>query len=174
MTHRIRRTALIVSPVLLALATSLMTAWAAGPCILMVYGPPLAKPVTLHNWPENEQFMVAAVDTATVTPAQLGGRPYMSLALFWGSPWEQYVNQGKPLTALRPAQANQCARLYPAYGTARPVLALDSDRVPSEWQLRQIGSEGLAILARHGIPVRLKVRSKLPAPSKAHCTSYLP
>jgi len=45
----IRRTALVVGPILLTLATGVAPVVAAGPRVLMVYGPPLAKPIILHN-----------------------------------------------------------------------------------------------------------------------------
>ncbi len=169
----IRRTALVVGPILLTLATGVAPVVAAGPRVLMVYGPPLAKPIILHHWGENMQLMGAAVDAATVTRAKLKGRPYLHMALFWGSTWVQYVNQGKPLAALRPEQANQCTQFYPAYGTASPLMVFDS--IPGSYTslIHRVRPEGIAILARHGIPVRLKVGMKPIPPNDARCVGTL-
>jgi hypothetical protein len=44
------------------------------------------------------------------------------LALFWGFEWVQFVNDIRPLTALKPEQANQHARFYPALGAALALV----------------------------------------------------
>jgi hypothetical protein len=77
------------------------------------------------------------------------------VAMFWGMQWVHYMQQHKSLAALRPRQADQLARLYPAYSTAPALFVLDSIPGPYTSLIRRIGPQGLAVLARDGIPVRL-------------------
>ncbi len=128
---------------------------AAAPRLIMVYGSPLRKPVILGNWRENLEFMSSITQQSSVTPEELRRRPYLRLALFWGPEWAQYVEEGKPIDKLRPEQANQQGRFYPAVGHASPVVTLDMPpgSVGPSW--RQVREGGIRILLRYGIPVRL-------------------
>jgi hypothetical protein len=139
---------------LVALAFASPTA-AAEPRYLMVYGAPLARPVILDDLDENLDFMLAITEPAGVGPDALAGRPSLSLALFWQhQTWEQYVRASGSLAALRPEQAEQRGRFYPASGTTEPIVVLDA--VPGPGTLvRRVAPQGLAILARHGVPTRL-------------------
>ena len=164
---------IVAALALLVVATSTTAAIAAGPRVILVYGPPLAKPIVLYNWAENEQLMGAAADAATIKPAELKGRPYLNMALFWGSGWGQYVKHSKPLGVLRPDHANQCVRFYPAYGAASPLMVFDSILGPYTSLTHVVRPEGIAILARHGVPVRLKVGTKPFPASRVHCTGTM-
>src|SRR5689334_2520114 len=90
------------------------TSSAAGPRLIMFYGGPLQKPVILADWQENLLFVAATHDEAKVTSRALEGRPYIKVAMFWGPEWEHYVEEGRPLDKIRPDQANQHSRFYPA------------------------------------------------------------
>lgn len=134
----------LVSPVL-----------AAAPRIIMIYGPPLAQPIVLSDWVENGRFMGSITEGSNITSEELTGRPYLELAFFWGAEWDQYVKEGKPLAALRPEQANQHGRFYPAFNHAASVVRFDS--IPGPGPLtRRIDLTGIEILARYGIPTRLE------------------
>ena len=128
---------------------------AAAPRLIMVYGSPLTKPVILSNWRENLEFMSSITQESSVTPEELRRRPYVKLALFWGPEWAQYVEEGKPIDRLRPEQANQQGRFYPAVGRAGPVVTLDMPpgSVGPSW--RQVREAGIRILLKYGIAVRL-------------------
>lgn len=126
---------------------------------MIVYGRPLAKPVVFSNWGENETLMVVANDDMSVLHARLKGRPFLRVAMFWGTEWVQYMRHHKPLSALRPSQANQSARFYPAYGSSPALFVFDSIPGPYTSLIRRIRPKGLAVLVRHGVPVRLPVRT---------------
>jgi hypothetical protein len=128
---------------------------AAAPRLIMVYGSPLTKPVILSNWRENLEFMASITQQSSVTPEELRRRPYLKLALFWGPEWAEYVEEGKPIDKLRPEQGNQQGRFYPAVGHASPVVTLDmpAGSVGPSW--REVRKEGIRVLLKYGIPVRL-------------------
>jgi len=159
MIRSIRRTTLIVAVTLLALTTITTPVMAAGPRIMIVYGRPLAKPVIFSNWGENETLLVAANDGMSVKHARLKGRPSLRVAMFWGMEWVQYMKHHKSLAALHPNQADQFARFYPAYGSSPALFVFDNIPGPYTSLIRRIRPEGIAVLARHGIPVRLPVRT---------------
>lgn len=169
MMSRTCRTALVAGVVLLVLVTGTTPALAAGPRVMLVYGPPLAQPVILHDWAENMRLMLAVGEDATATSGELRRRPFLGVALFWGMPWVQYAQHGKPLAALRPEQANQCARFYPAYGRARPLWVFHGIPGPNTSLIRWVSPTGIAILTRHGVPVRLMVGTKLVASANGRC-----
>jgi hypothetical protein len=158
MNRFIRRIIIVVGVTLLALTTISIPVMAAGPRIMIVYGRPLAKPVIVSNWGENETLLVAANDDMSVKHARLKVRPSLRVAMFWGMEWVQYMKRHKLLAALHPNQANQFARFYPAYGSAPALFVFDSIPGPYTSLIRRIRPEGIAVLARHGIPVRLPVR----------------
>jgi hypothetical protein len=81
----------------------------------------------------------------------LGGRPGLQLAMFWDAGiWEPYVREGR-LGSLRPEQANQFGRFYPAVAGQAALVDLPW---AGTWPKR-VSPEALAILARHGVPTRL-------------------
>jgi hypothetical protein len=155
----VRRSALTVALAMLALSAFPFSALAAGPRIMIVYGHPLTKPVIISDWGDNETLMVASNDAMSVSHPYVKGRPYLTMALFWGTEWVQYMNQRKSLSALRPSQANQFARFYPSYGSAPALLVFDGIPGPYTSLARHIRPEGLAVLRRHGIPVRLPLKA---------------
>lgn len=141
------------APILVALlvgACAAEAAEAAAPRLIMVSGPPLSSPVTLSNWNEIGSFVQAvANESPAVGRASLTGRPSLLLALFWDARiWEPYVRQGR-LASLRPDQANQFGRFYPATD-GRPA-AIDLPWA-GRWP-KQLNAAALAILERHGVPV---------------------
>lgn len=127
---------------------------AAAPRILLISGPPLSWPVILDDWEENLRLMGAISDAATLQPEALEGRPYLHLAYFWGPEWDTYIQAGKPAAALRPEDGNQHGRFYPATGDQPAIVTFDVIPGPGV-PIRQITPDGLAILQRHGVPVRL-------------------
>jgi hypothetical protein len=155
MKHVVRRILLLIVVLLLALTTGAIPALAKGPRIMMVYGTPLVRPIVISNWRDTAELMIATNDSMSTSHARLQGRPSLHVAMFWGMQWVHYMQQHKSLAALRPRQADQFARLYPAYGTAPALFVFDSIPGPYTSLIRRIGPQGLAVLARDGIPVRL-------------------
>jgi hypothetical protein len=119
----------------------------------MVSGPPLSSPVTLSNWDEIGRLVQAvANESPAADRASLAGRPSLRLALFWDARiWEPYIRQGR-LASLRPEQANQFGRFYPA-ADGRPA-AIDLPWT-GRWP-KQPNTAALAILERHGVPVDME------------------
>lgn len=149
--------------VLLA-ATVARPAEAAAPRLLMVYGPPLARPVLLTEWAQNGTVLGALLDADQVDGAlsRLAVRPYLDLALRWGTAWDAHVRAGKPLAELRPEQANQRGRLFPATAGGAALILLENlggNAVASPWAVSRLTPAGEAILARHGVTVRGGVAS---------------
>lgn len=154
----VRRLILLVALILAALAATTVPALAKGPRIMMVYGAPLTRPVVLSNWRDNATVMFATSDSSSFVHAKLTGRPSLRVAMFWGLYWMRYMQHQKPLAAVHPAQADQFARFYPAYGSTPALFVFDSIPGPYTSLIRRVGAAGLAVLARYGIPVRLPVR----------------
>jgi hypothetical protein len=145
------RTAVIAVIALLAVLWVAAPAQAAAPRLVMVSGAPLPAPVLLSDWDEIATLYGMLVNGPAVPAALRGGRPSLQLALFWDAGvWERYVRAGR-LGSLRPEQANQFGRLYPAV-PGGPVLV----ELPGvgTWP-RRVSPQAVAILARHGVPVRL-------------------
>jgi len=155
MIRRIHRVLLIVGLVLLVTALVASPAVAAAPRLIMVYGPPLSKPIILRDWQENLTVMLKMKRT-NIDPGELEGRSYLKMALFWGPRWVEYVEEGKPLGALRPEQANQHARFYPATGDEPALITLGSSKFGPR-SIRRVEPEALVVLARHGVPVSSEV-----------------
>lgn len=104
---------------------------AAAPWLLLVYGGGLVEPVIIADWYENHEFLLATSDPTSVPSTELAGRPYFSLALFWGPEWAGYAERGGSLAALRPEQANQRGRFHPAYGDRQAILVLTALPAPT-------------------------------------------
>lgn len=150
MTDRVRRTALGIALLLALSVVSVPPVEAAAPQLLMVYGGGLTEPVILGDWDENLEFLLATSGSIDVPMTELAGRPFHALALFWGGAWSRYMAEGGSLATLRPEQANQQGRFYPAYGTRKAVLALDSAGGFGGFA-RRADPHAAEILLRHGI-----------------------
>jgi hypothetical protein len=74
----------------------------------------------------------------------------------------------KPPDLLKPEDASQFGRFYPAYGSLQPLLILgqpgvaDSGLSPMDdqfvFRMSRLSEKGLELLARQGIPVRIAQR----------------
>lgn len=167
---RTRRTALATTLMFVVVLAYARPTTAAAPRVLLVYGGGLDRPVILSDWEENLEFMTGTSDPTDVRPEELEGRPYLELALFWGPEWTRYVDEGQPLAALQPEQANQHGRFYPAYGERGPVLTLGV--VPGPGTLtRRAEPRAAEVLLRHGIPAG--PREQAGAPPTAAPTASL-
>jgi hypothetical protein len=124
---RSRRTrgARAVGVVALALVQA-STLNAAAPRLALVSGALLERPVLIQDWDDTMRIMAGINNRASAPSDALTGRPYYELALFWGMEWVQYVNDGRPVTALKPEQANQHARFYPAVGMAPALVVFEN------------------------------------------------
>ena len=132
----------------LLLLAVLPSVLAAPPRVFMFYGGPLSQPVFLTDWSETLRFNLAVLGGASVSSKELAERPHIDMALYWGNGWERYLGEGVE-TRLHPQQADQKGKFYPAVGDAAAVVELEVG-LP-----HRLNAEGLEILAKHGIPVRV-------------------
>ena len=138
--------------------------FAMAPRIIMIYGGSLERPVFLTESLEDNMSLFENPDGATPFDwEELPNRPFFHVAMFWGSEWDRSIAAGRPVTALRPEQASQHGRLYPATGS-KPAVFLQTrfvgtapSPVPKDLNSFEHGKglsrDALAMLVRHGIPV---------------------
>ena len=131
----------------------------AAPWAIMIHGSLVQKPVTMSSWHENHRLMLAISPGIRTRTSTLEGRAYLDMALFWGPEWAHLAHSPEAVARLRPDQASQYGRLYPARGNAPAVVVLDAPW-PNEMMLasvkgRVLEREGLAVLEKYGVPVRL-------------------
>jgi hypothetical protein len=113
-----QRVGAVVAVALLAVVWSAAPAQAAAPRLLMVSGAPLATPILLPDWDEIAT-LTGLLSSGPAAPSDpRGGRTSLRLAMLWDAGiWESYVRDGR-LGSLRPEQANQFGRFYPAVAGA--------------------------------------------------------
>lgn len=146
-----QRAATIAVIALVAVLWDAAPAQAAAPRLVMVSGATLAKPVLLSDWGEITTLYGMLFNGSAAPSDMRGGRPSLQLALFWdANVWERYVRNGR-LGSLRPEQANQFGWFYPAVPGSPALVELPG---VGTWPKR-VSPQALAILARHGVPVRL-------------------
>jgi hypothetical protein len=132
---------------------------AAAPWAIIAYGPLLGERVVIADWHENYRLMIAAPWPGTATDARVfRGRARVEVALFWGPEWVHLARSRDAAARLRVDQANQRAWLFPARGDEAAVFVLDPP-VEADFattlMARAVGPDGLAMLAAHGVPVRV-------------------
>ena len=132
----------------------------AAPWAIMIHGSLVEKPITLVNWHENLRLMLAIPRPGSLTPLRtLEGRPYLDLALFSGPEWKHLADSPEAVARLRPDQTNHHGRLYLGRGNAPAVVVFDppspKDLMLSSVKAGVVANDGLHVLAKHGVPVRV-------------------
>lgn len=153
-----RRNLSVLAVAVVAALTFALTAEAAFPRLLMIHGSPLPRPLVVDN-----PFDVAKVFEGVREPADdrnLQGRPYFELTLFWGEVWNRYMEEGKPVSALKPEDVTPFAnipihgRFYPACLGAPAVITLTEGQSKTIHSITRISDAGLKILDIAGVPVK--------------------
>jgi hypothetical protein len=122
---------------------------AAAPRIVIFSEPPLQHQIVVSDWHAIFAVTQATVSAPAVARRELAGRPSLRVSMFWGPGWNDYVRQGRDPKALRPAQADQVGRFFPAYHGRGALLDLPwAGRWP-----RRVPPAALSVLKRFGIPV---------------------
>jgi hypothetical protein len=104
------------------------------------------------NWDEAFLIYDEVVNSkATVARGEVEGRPFLDLALFWGS-----NGRGQPISSLRPEDADQHGRFYPATDDHSAVVHLPLAEYPDPVRA---GPELRSILTRHGVSLKLNAAS---------------
>jgi hypothetical protein len=121
----------------------------------MVSGESLAEPILLED--AEEVFALYHsffFDGDPIDRIRLEGRPSLRLALFWNNVlWEPYVREGR-LAELKPLDANQFGRFYPAVGGEPALVDLPGY---GRWP-KIVGEEARRVLDARGVPVRVDER----------------
>ena len=126
----------------------------AAPWIIIVHGP-LPQRVVMSDWGENHSLMLAIEAPQRSDSSLVANRLYLHLAMFWGPEWATYPRTDEALARLRPEQANQHSRFYPAQGDSPALVLIGPADGRAYTTVGRISEAGLALLARHEIPVRL-------------------
>ena len=132
---------------LLAAAVALAApAQAAAPNYILMSGPGLQQPELLDDQGENLQLLIAVRQGLRVKCAAQRGlarRPRFDLAEFWN--WNFLP------APTDPRKATQHGLFYPAHGRKPAIfkVMVEGTTVP-----RIASARALAILARHGVPMR--------------------
>ncbi|MFL5954345.1 MAG: hypothetical protein ACJ76I_09590 [Gaiellaceae bacterium] len=132
-----------------ALLVAVGSASAAAPRIVIFSGGPLAHQIVVSDWQAIFAVTQAAVAAPTAPRAQLAHRPSVHVSMFWGPGWNDYIRSGKDPKALRPGQADQAGRFFPAYH-GRPAL-IDLGWAGA-WP-RHVPRRALTILKSFGVAV---------------------
>lgn len=148
-------TALVATAVMLSGGADIA---AIGPTVVMFYGAPLKTPIFVTGADTN---VLGDVHTSAGAAGEgLGGRPFVSVALFWGPVSDPALRGIRDLTKLTPEMAWQHGRLYPPQ-PGKPAVLLTTafskgaQRPPTS--AREfvnggvVSSDALAMLRRVGI-----------------------
>lgn len=146
-----RITAIAIALVVAGVGAS--AARAAAPRLILVDQCTLGRPLVLADWGGNGTLLVEWHSGRPVGPAALRGRPSFRLSFMWGQRWNDYVESGRPLRALRPSDTEFHGRFWPAWRGRPAVLepghgVLVGPHTATRAQLR--------ILAAAGVPVRIR------------------
>jgi hypothetical protein len=145
------RRAVVVIVVVVLGGLAVAAAHGAAPRLILVDRGGLAQPKVLSNWSENLTFLTQWLQARPVRNVPPHCRPAFRLSFMWGPEWNDYVDSGKPLRAVRPRETEFHGRFWPAWRGRAALLdpghgVLVGARVATATQLR--------ILRRHGVPVR--------------------
>jgi hypothetical protein len=122
---------------------------AAAPRIVIFSGAPLDHQIVVTDWHAIFAVTQATVSAPAVARRRLAARPSVRISMFWGPVWNDYLRHGGDPNALRPAQADQVGRFFPAHQGRAAVLDLPwAGRWP-----RRVPPAALTVLKRFGIPV---------------------
>ena len=131
----------------------------AAPWAIMIHGSLVERPITMSSWHENHRLMLAISPGIRTRTSTLEGRAFIDMALFWGPEWAHLADSPEAVARLRPDQASQHGRLYPARGNSPAVVVLDlpspNEMMLASVKVRVVEREGLAVLEKYGVPVRV-------------------
>lgn len=129
----------------------------AAPAIVVVDGSLLSRRVILADVGENVRLFVQfsgplPPGDAEAARESFRRRPHLDLWLFWGLKWYSAATDTASWAKLKPQDADEHARFYPARKGEEAIIELDGTHgvAPS---VRRVSPEALSILKAHGIPV---------------------
>jgi hypothetical protein len=127
----------------------------AAPQIIVAGGGPLRHRVVLADWNENQRLMLATTGAVPIQVNSLRQRPRIRVAMYWGPQWMGRLDLPDSVTLLEESNGAQSGAFYPAL-RGRPAVWLFGSYGVTPASARHVAGEGLAILAKHGIPVAVE------------------
>jgi hypothetical protein len=127
----------------------------AAPGVIVFTGKPLASPIVLGDWAENQRLMTGLTRPTVATDAMLRGRPQIEIAMYWGGRWSQFATTPESLALLARIQRPQPGRYYPA-SHGKPAVWMFGPSGDMSGSTRIVSDEAAAILRRHGLPVAVE------------------
>lgn len=128
--------------------------WAA-PQVIVFGGGPLRQRVVLNDWSENQRLMLAAGRVVRVPADSFRNRPRISVAMYWGSQWKDRTDLPDSVSIFSTLDGAQSGAFYPRV-KGQPGLWVFGPAAASPGSTRILEREGMAILAKHGVPVDIK------------------
>ena len=120
---------------------------AAAPHIIIVHGPSLPTPIVIANSKDNHWLLLVREERRVEGP-----RPALDLALFWHPKWRSYAESPEKLRSLRPDQADQVGRLFPATAGLPMMISVGATK-------GVVSDSGLAVLRRYRVPTGSATKS---------------
>src|SRR3954469_26064737 len=127
----------------------------AAPQVIVAGGGPLRQRVVLADWNENHRLMLATTEAAAIQIESLRQRPRIRVAMYWGLQWKGRLDLPDSVTLLAAPDGAQGVPFYPGF-RGRPAVWLFGAYGVTPASARHVASEGLAILAKHQIPVAVE------------------
>ena len=91
-----------------------------SPRVIMFYGEPLKAPIFITG--EDSRVLHDLQNPASLTVADVRHRPFVAMASFWGTEWDDYYFGRRSVQDLTPEQAGQHGRLYLGDDSKPPVV----------------------------------------------------
>jgi hypothetical protein len=127
----------------------------AAPQVIVAGGGPLRQRVVLADWDQNNRLMLATTEAAAIQVESLRQRPRIRVAMYWGLQWKGRLDLPDSVTPLAATDGAQDGAFYPGF-RGRPAIWLFGAYGVTPAVARHVASEGLAILAKHQIPVAVE------------------
>ena len=136
---------------------------AQWPTVIMFHGGPLKQPVfaTGADTPPFSAFAGAPAATQTMTAKDMGDRPFVNVAVFWG-PRDNPANNGTPVAALKPEMTWQHGRFYPAAGD-KPAMMFMTTSLNKQLMMPFMAPGGSRMAALPTDPVSFNAGREVPA-----------
>lgn len=127
----------------------------AAPQVIVASGGPLTRRLVLADFAENLRLMLAGEDISPVREASLRVRPRIRLAMYWGVQWKGRLDLPDSLSQIAGTEGVQAGAFYPAF-RGQPALWQFGAYGATPARVRGVAPAGLAILAKHGIPITVE------------------
>ena len=126
----------------------------AAPRVIVLGGGPLRHRVVLADFDENLRLMLAATQIVRVSADSLARRPRIRLVMYWGDRWSGRADLPDSIGTSPFWDGAQLGAFYPAW-RGQPALWEFGAIANMSANRRWLSPEGVAILAKRGVPVAI-------------------